>query len=153
MRGDDLADLSPREQAELVAGRALNLIPSVDALAEAAQKAADEGRQMVVKYGIDPTSPDVHIGHAVPIIIASRLQRMGHHVVFIIGDVTAKIGDPSGRSDERPALTDGSDGLVRPHPDGHNRPHPRAIFPPGLLTHSDVDPSMDRVAVAMGVLA
>ncbi|MGH3716836.1 MAG: tyrosine--tRNA ligase, partial [Micromonosporaceae bacterium] len=46
------------------------------------------------------------IGHAVPIIIASRLQRMGHHVVFIIGDVTAKIGDPSGRSDERPALTD-----------------------------------------------
>ncbi|MGH3715558.1 MAG: tyrosine--tRNA ligase, partial [Micromonosporaceae bacterium] len=101
-RSLDLSDLTPREQAELVAGRSLNLMPSVEAMAEAIQKASGEGRQMVIKYGIDPTSPDVHIGHAVPIIIASRLQRMGHHVVFIIGDVTAKIGDPSGRSDERP---------------------------------------------------
>ncbi|MGY0230169.1 tyrosine--tRNA ligase, partial [Longispora urticae] len=105
-RGLDLSDLTAREQAELIAGRSLNLIPSVGSLTAAIEKAAVEGRPLVVKYGIDPTSPDVHIGHAVPIIIASRFQRMGHHVVFIIGDVTAKIGDPSGRSNERPALTD-----------------------------------------------
>ncbi|MFF7034814.1 tyrosine--tRNA ligase [[Kitasatospora] papulosa] len=105
-RSLDLSDLSPQEQAALVEGRAINLIPSAAVLAEKIEAARTEGRQFVIKYGIDPTSPDVHLGHAVPIIIASRLQRMGHHVVFIIGDVTAKIGDPSGRSSERPALTD-----------------------------------------------
>ncbi|MCY0926972.1 tyrosine--tRNA ligase [Streptomyces sp. H27-H1] len=105
-RSLDLSDLSPQEQAALVEGRAINMIPSASALAEKITAAQTAGRPFVVKYGIDPTSPDVHLGHAVPIIIASRLQRMGHHVVFIIGDVTAKIGDPSGRSSERPALTD-----------------------------------------------
>lgn len=105
-RSIDLSDLSPREQAALVEGRAINMIPSAAVLAEKITAAQAAGRQFVIKYGIDPTSPDVHLGHAVPIIIASRFQRMGHHVVFIIGDVTAKIGDPSGRSSERPALTD-----------------------------------------------
>ncbi|WKD32062.1 tyrosine--tRNA ligase [Streptomyces xanthophaeus] len=105
-RSLDLSDLSPREQAALVEGRAINMIPSATVLAEKITAAQASGRQFVIKYGIDPTSPDVHLGHAVPIIIASRFQRMGHHVVFIIGDVTAKIGDPSGRSSERPALTD-----------------------------------------------
>jgi tyrosyl-tRNA synthetase len=105
-RSLDLSDLSSREQAALIEGRAINVIPSVDRLAEKIDAAKAEGRRFVVKYGIDPTSPDVHLGHAVPIILASRFQRMGHHVVFIIGDVTAKIGDPSGRSTERPPLTD-----------------------------------------------
>lgn len=99
-------DLSPQAQAALVDGRANHLIPSAAALAEKIEAAQAAGRPFVVKYGIDPTSHDVHLGHAVPIIIASRFQRMGHHVVFIIGDVTAKIGDPSGRSSERPPLTD-----------------------------------------------
>src|SRR5581483_4359250 len=49
---------------------------------------------------------DVHLGHAVPMIVLSRFQRMGHKVVVLIGDITAKIGDPSGRSSERPPLTD-----------------------------------------------
>ncbi|WP_234355164.1 hypothetical protein [Kitasatospora aureofaciens] len=97
-RSLDLSDLSPAEQAALVEDRAINVIPSASALAEKITAAQAEGRPLVVKYGIDPTSPDVHLGHSVPIIIASRFQRMGHHVVFIIGDVTAKIGDPSGRS-------------------------------------------------------
>ncbi|MFI8965330.1 tyrosine--tRNA ligase [Streptomyces sp. NPDC053493] len=120
-RSLDLSDLSPREQAALVEGRAINMIPSAEALAEKITAAQAAGRKFVIKYGIDPTPPDVHLGHAVPIIIASRFQRMGHHVVFIIasrfqrmghhvvfiiGDVTAKIGDPSGCSSERPALTD-----------------------------------------------
>ncbi|MFE9426199.1 tyrosine--tRNA ligase [Kitasatospora sp. NPDC006697] len=105
-RSLDLSDLSLAEQAALVEGRAIYVIPSASALAEKITAAQAEGRPLVVKYGIDPTSPDVHLGHSVPIIIASRFQRMGHHVVFIIGDITAKIGDPSGRSSERPALTD-----------------------------------------------
>ena len=60
----------------------------------------------MAKFGIDPTGAEVHLGHAVPMLVLSRFQRMGHQVVFIVGDVTAKIGDPSGRSDERPPLTD-----------------------------------------------
>lgn len=102
----DLSDLSPREQAELIASRTVNVLPSVDSLTAAIEAARGVGRPLRVKLGIDPTSADVHLGHTVPMIILSRFQRMGHHVVLIIGDITAKIGDPSGRSDERPRLTD-----------------------------------------------
>jgi tyrosyl-tRNA synthetase len=102
----DLSDLDPGEQAQLVACRTVDVIPSVDALRAKIQDAKASGSQLIVKLGIDPTSADVHLGHAVPMILLSRFQRMGHHVVFIVGDMTAKIGDPSGRSDERPKLTD-----------------------------------------------
>jgi tyrosyl-tRNA synthetase len=94
----DLSDLSPAAQAELLAERARDLLPSRAALAEAL------GRRLTVKLGIDPTDAALHLGHAVPIALLSRLQRMGHRTVLIVGDVTARIGDPSGRSAERPPL-------------------------------------------------
>jgi tyrosyl-tRNA synthetase len=102
----DLSDLPPAEQAELIADRSQELQPSADELAERISRAGGRDRGFVAKFGIDPTGAEVHLGHAVPMLILSRFQRMGHHVVFIVGDMTAKIGDPSGRSDERPALTD-----------------------------------------------
>jgi tyrosyl-tRNA synthetase len=102
----DFSDMSPAEQAALVAERCDQLQPSADALAGRMTEAAGKGRPFVAKFGIDPTGAEVHLGHAVPILVLDRFQRMGHRVVFIVGDVTAKIGDPSGRSDERPALTD-----------------------------------------------
>ncbi len=102
----DFSDMSPAEQAALVAERCQQLQPSADALAARLTEAKREGRPFVAKFGIDPTGAEVHLGHAVPILVLDRFQRMGHHVVFIVGDVTAKIGDPSGRSDERPPLTD-----------------------------------------------
>ncbi|GAB3159161.1 hypothetical protein GCM10027059_05080 [Myceligenerans halotolerans] len=102
----DLSDLSLNEQAELIAARTQQLQPSADALAERVAQAASANRQFIAKFGIDPTGAEVHLGHAVPMMLLSRFQRMGHQVVLIVGDVTAKIGDPSGRSDERPALTD-----------------------------------------------
>ncbi|WP_069811988.1 tyrosine--tRNA ligase [Streptomyces sp. TP-A0874] len=105
-RSLDLTDLSAGEQAELIAGRAVELLPSPEGLAERITEARKAGRGLVVKLGIDPTAADVHLGHTVPMIVLSRFQRMGHEVTLIIGDVTAKIGDPSGRSDERPPLTD-----------------------------------------------
>ncbi len=105
-RGTDLSDLSPAEQAALIAQRSQELQPSADALAGRIVEAAKKDRPFIAKFGIDPTGHEVHLGHAVPMLILSRFQRMGHQVVFIVGDVTAKIGDPSGRSDERPALTD-----------------------------------------------
>jgi tyrosyl-tRNA synthetase len=102
----DLSDLSAKEQAELIAGRAVDVLPSVAGLAERIESVRNEGRSLIVKLGIDPTAADVHLGHTVPMVVLSRFQRMGHQVVLIIGDTTAKIGDPSGRSSERPPLTD-----------------------------------------------
>jgi tyrosyl-tRNA synthetase len=105
-RGLDLSDLSPADQATLIAERSQELQPSAGALAERIIEAEQKNQPFIAKFGIDPTGHEVHLGHAVPMLILSRFQRMGHQVVFIVGDVTAKIGDPSGRSDERPALTD-----------------------------------------------
>lgn len=105
-RAMDLSDLPPAEQATLISARSQELLPSVGALASRLATAGAEGRKLIVKFGIDPTAADVHVGHAVPMIIASRFQRMGHQVVFIVGDITATIGDPSGRTADRPPLTD-----------------------------------------------
>lgn len=105
-RGLDLSDLPPVEQAALIAARSQQLQPSAESLAARIVEAADKGRRFIAKFGIDPTGAEVHLGHSVPMLILSRFQRMGHEVVFIVGDMTAKIGDPSGRSDDRPALTD-----------------------------------------------
>ena len=102
----DLSDLSPVEQATLTAGRSQELQPSTECLAERITAAEKKGRRFIAKFGIDPTGHEVHLGHTVPMLILSRFQRMGHQVVFIVGDLTAKIGDPSGRSDDRPTLTD-----------------------------------------------
>jgi tyrosyl-tRNA synthetase len=105
-RSLDLSDLAPVEQAALIAPRARAFQPSAEVFVERIVTADKSGRRFIAKFGIDPTGAEVHLGHAVPILLLSRFQRMGHQVVFIVGDMTAKIGDPSGRSDDRPALTD-----------------------------------------------
>ena len=64
------------------------------------------GRPLRVKLGIDPTAPDIHLGFAFVLDRLAAFQREGHTVVLIVGDYTARIGDPSGRSDERPILAD-----------------------------------------------
>ena len=102
----DLSDLPAKEQAALIGARAVDVLPSVEKLAEEIESKRAAGKRLHVKLGIDPTAADVHLGHAVPMINLSRFQRMGHDVTLIIGDFTAKIGDPSGRTAERPALTD-----------------------------------------------
>lgn len=100
----NLSSLSSKEQFGLIKDRTLNIIPENDLL-ERLEKSKQEKKPLVIKFGIDPTGSEIHIGHAVPMIIVNRLQRMGHKVVFIIGDFTAKIGDPSGRTADRPPLT------------------------------------------------
>ena len=71
---------------------------------ELADKLA-RGKPLRIKLGVDPTSPDIHLGHAVGLRKLKQFQELGHHIVLIIGDFTAMIGDPSGRSSTRPALT------------------------------------------------
>ena len=71
---------------------------------ELADKLA-RGKPLRIKLGVDPTSPDIHLGHAVGLRKLRQFQELGHHIVLIIGDFTAMIGDPSGRSTTRPPLT------------------------------------------------
>jgi tyrosyl-tRNA synthetase len=95
------------EMAGLAARLARNAVDSLprDALAGQLQSAAREGRRLRVKLGIDPTAPDIHLGHAVVLRKLREFQDAGHRVVLIIGDYTARVGDPSGRSTLRPILS------------------------------------------------
>ena len=65
-----------------------------------------KGKPLNVKLGLDPTSPDLHLGHTVVLMKLRELQKLGHKVTLLIGDFTAKIGDPSGRNTTRPVLTE-----------------------------------------------
>jgi tyrosyl-tRNA synthetase len=67
--------------------------------------AAREGRPLRVKLGLDPTAPDIHLGHTVVLQKLREFQDLGHRVVLIVGDYTARVGDPSGRSTTRPLLS------------------------------------------------
>jgi tyrosyl-tRNA synthetase len=97
------ADAGPEHEvlARLTAG-------AVDVLPEGrlAQQLS-EGRALRVKFGVDPTSPDIHLGHCVVLLRLRAFQDAGHTVVLIIGDYTARVGDPSGRDATRPVLTGG----------------------------------------------
>lgn len=68
-------------------------------------KKLKSGKKLVVKFGADPSRPDLHLGHTVPLRVLKMLQDMGHDIVFVIGDFTAMIEDPSGKSKTRPQLT------------------------------------------------
>jgi tyrosyl-tRNA synthetase len=72
---------------------------------EELKKTLEENDKLKVKLGIDPTGSDIHLGHVVPILLLNLFVKTGHHVDFIIGDFTARIGDPSGRETSRKTLT------------------------------------------------
>jgi tyrosyl-tRNA synthetase len=91
------------EAAEL-ARNAVDSLPG-GALADKLAAARRDGRQLRVKLGIDPTAPDIHLGHAVVLGKLREFQDAGHRVVLIVGDYTARVGDPSGRSSLRPMLS------------------------------------------------
>lgn len=73
--------------------------------AQKLQKSRDTGVPLRIKLGMDPTAPDIHLGHTVVLTKMRQLQDMGHQVIFLIGDFTAAIGDPSGRNATRPPLS------------------------------------------------
>jgi len=93
--------LPAAEQLRILSSGAAEIVPQ-DALLEKLGR----GRPLRAKLGVDPTAPDLHLGHAVPLRKLRQFQDLGHEVVLIIGDFTALIGDPSGRNTTRPALSE-----------------------------------------------
>jgi len=91
-------------QLEVLTRGCVEALPE-GALAEQLKAAAKEGRSLSVKAGFDPTAPDIHLGHTVLLHQLARFQQLGHQVILLIGDFTARIGDPTGRSETRPQLT------------------------------------------------
>jgi tyrosyl-tRNA synthetase len=92
------------EYEELLLG-SVDVLPEGELLRQLTQARA-EGRPLRVKLGVDPTAPDIHLGHTVVLRKLAQFQTLGHMAVLIIGDCTGKVGDPSGRSKSRPRLTD-----------------------------------------------
>ncbi|RMF12446.1 MAG: tyrosine--tRNA ligase, partial [Candidatus Dadabacteria bacterium] len=93
------------EQLPLLLRGTVEQIPA-DALAQRLIEARRAGRALRVKAGFDPTAPDLHLGHVVLLQKLRQFQQLGHQVIFLIGDFTARIGDPTGRSETRPPLSD-----------------------------------------------
>jgi tyrosyl-tRNA synthetase len=89
---------------EILTRNAVDVIESTD-LKKRLDHAASKGRKLRVKFGMDPSSPDLHVGHAVQLLRLRAMQQAGHQIVLIVGDATAMVGDPSGRNKLRPQLT------------------------------------------------
>lgn len=93
-------ELSINKQLEIIFRGAEEIIGK-----EELKKKLNQGKKLRVKFGADPTAPDLHLGHTVVMEKLRQFQELGHKVIFIIGDFTAMIGDPSGQTMERPILT------------------------------------------------
>ncbi len=93
------------EQLELLALGTVDLTERSELL-ERLSRSHEQQQPLLVKAGFDPTAPDLHLGHTVLIEKMAQFQRLGHDVVFLVGDYTAMIGDPTGRNSLRPPLTE-----------------------------------------------
>lgn len=92
--------MTKNKQIELVIRKAVQIF-NEDSLVEKLKS----GKKLIIKFGADPSRPDLHLGHTVSLRLLKLLQDMGHEIVFVIGDFTAMIGDPSGKNKTRPQLT------------------------------------------------
>jgi tyrosyl-tRNA synthetase len=94
----------PADAAAFLTRNAVDALPE-GALQRKLEQAGREGRPLRVKLGLDPTAADIHLGHTVVLQKLREFQDLGHKVVLIVGDFTARVGDPSGRSSTRPVLS------------------------------------------------
>ncbi len=92
------------EQLAHVRKGSAEIIPAADLVAKLTASRAT-GKPLRVKLGVDPTAPDIHLGHTVVLRKLKHFQDLGHTAVFLIGDFTAMVGDPTGQSETRPPLT------------------------------------------------
>lgn len=93
--------LEPKEQLKIIKRGSIELIPEDELL-----KKLETGKPLKIKFGADPSAPDLHLGHTVIIQKLKSLQELGHEIIFIIGDFTAMIGDPSGKNETRPQISE-----------------------------------------------
>ncbi len=96
--------LAPQEQIDLIKKGCAELISEADLLKKL-KRSAEKKQPLRIKFGADPTRPDIHFGHTVVFNKLKVFQDLGHHIQFLIGDFTAMIGDPSGKNATRPMLT------------------------------------------------
>jgi tyrosyl-tRNA synthetase len=96
--------IDPEKQFETISRGAEEIITKEDLLTKL-KRSCGKNKPLRVKAGFDPTAPDIHIGHTVLIEKMRQFQELGHEVVFLIGDFTGMIGDPSGKNETRPPLT------------------------------------------------
>lgn len=96
---------SPDEQLEVIKRGTAEIISDEELIAKL-KKSQEKNEPLRIKAGFDPTAPDLHLGHCVLLKKLREFQNLGHTVLFLIGDFTAMIGDPSGRSETRPPLTE-----------------------------------------------
>lgn len=96
--------LSVKEQLTVIRRGAVEIVPEEELVGKL-KRSIESGLPLRVKLGCDPTRPDLHLGHSVILRKLRQFQDLGHHAILIIGDFTARIGDPSGQNKTRPALT------------------------------------------------
>lgn len=84
----------------------IDMLQHVELIPDQISKSLVSGKKLMIKFGADPSAEDLHLGHCVVLFQLRKLQAMGHHVQFIIGDFTAKIGDPTGKNETRKPLSD-----------------------------------------------
>lgn len=97
--------LEPKEQMRIICKGAHSLVNEKELYAKLI-KSYEQNKPMIIKLGLDPSAPDIHLGHAVVLRKIKQIQDLGHRAVIVIGDFTGKIGDPTGKSKGRIALTD-----------------------------------------------
>lgn len=99
---------APVEEQLAILTRGCERIETLDALRDKLERSRAQGKPLRIKLGLDPTAPDIHLGHTVVLRKMRQFQDLGHRAVLIIGDYTSRVGDPSGRSRTRPVLDSAS---------------------------------------------
>src|SRR3989344_2499271 len=94
--------INPEKIQEILTRSIEKIYPSREFL----EQRLKSGEELSVYLGIDPTGPDLHLGHSVPLLTLKRFQDLGHKTILVLGDFTARIGDPSGRDQKRIPLTE-----------------------------------------------
>lgn len=97
--------ITPKEQMRIIC-KGVHQCVNEEELLSKLERSCKEGRPLTIKLGLDPSAPDIHLGHAVVLRKIRQMQELGHQAVIVIGDFTGKIGDPTGKSKGRVALTD-----------------------------------------------
>ena len=95
---------TPKEQLALLKRGVADLVSEEDLLKKL-ERSYKDNAPLRIKAGFDPTRPDLHLGHTVLMNKMKQFQDLGHQVVFLVGDFTAQIGDPTGKNETRPPLT------------------------------------------------